>query len=917
MLKKIFSIILVAVMLSNITVFAQLSENDGVYSEDFEGYETGADIMTDKTIINEFTKLEPELLENNGSQAMVVNSAKGVENLIFTNPDLYVNELNVIKFKMGADSSSKLNWGSASSLMFSHTNDTGIMVNDYIFDFAYSLVRHKENGVSEKAICGFTSKKMYDVEIKVTKQQRDEKYYYDVTYIVEGSENLVSFPTTIDGTMRIGFKSTEGNKVYVDDITVYGFTLVKANANVAEREDVSVIPQIEISFSDAVDETTLIPENIYVGSVSAKEVKNIGANKYILTLKEPLLKNTEYTFDLSCVKDTKGNSVANGDLGFKTRNTSIVIVEGEVVNTSKTDSENVLIAVPIYNKDGSMVNNSIVSIEVFPEEEIAVGSKNYIVLTDDFKPVESTFILNNTGAFNDEFCSEFDSSTQTVHIAGKTVSGVKDELVSITVTNAEGVEDYIGFVETDEDGYFSVEYTPISASGMYNVTAKTMSEEFVSSVRIVLTSDIKGLLEIVNTKNAKEISDALEIYKDAISIDLDLYHKLPDKNFISVEIEKADKYETIEQLIDDINALSVIDTIRSVENMYQIFADCEYVILSETAEAYEVWKELGDSEKNEVLKEMIADEVYSPAKFKQEIYLRSVFKLIESTNKYIDVKNVIEKYPELLKLDLSEYNIAGKPASVAKGLCGKKWDIDSFGKKFNNLVNDAINDTSDKQGGSGGSGGSGGGGGGFAGNIETPKSTPEPMNTPKPTLVPEDEYTDFTDMNDVEWAQEAVDSLCKKNILRGYEDGTFRPNEKITREEFVAIIVRYLGIDGNVKCEFEDVSGNDWFYNSVALAAQKGIINGISETEFGTGRNITRQDAAVVLYNIGGLQGNDELKFTDMNEIAEYALESVTVLSSNGIINGNPDGSFEPFGLLTRAQAAQMIYTYELIKEGT
>ena len=191
------------------------------------------------------------------------------------------------------------------------------------------------------------------------------------------------------------------------------------------------------------------------------------------------------------------------------------------------------------------------------------------------------------------------------------------------------------------------------------------------------------------------------------------------------------------------------------------------------------------------------------------------------------------------------------------------------------------------------------------------------MNTPKPTLVPEDEYTDFTDMNDVEWAQEAVDSLCKKNILRGYEDGTFRPNEKITREEFVAIIVRYLGIDGNVKCEFEDVSGNDWFYNSVALAAQKGIINGISETEFGTGRNITRQDAAVVLYNIGGLQGNDELKFTDMNEIAEYALESVTVLSSNGIINGNPDGSFEPFGLLTRAQAAQMIYTYELIKEGT
>ncbi len=918
MFKRIFSVIITAAMLSNLSAFAQLSEVDGVYSEDFEGYEAGADVIADKTIIKEFTKFEPELLENDGSQAMVVNSASGADNMIFTNANLYNNELNIIKFKMGADSSAKLNWGSTSSLVFSHTNDAGIMVNDYIFDFAYSLVRHKENGVTEKAICGFASKKMYNIEIRAVKQLRNEKYYYDVTYVVDGAENMISFPTTEDGTMRIGFKSTSGNKVYIDDIEVYGYTLVKTEVNIAERNDVSVKPAIEVFFSDAIDESSLIPGDIRVGEIPAKEIELIDENKYLITLSEPLKKNTEYTLDISAIRDMKGNSLEKSKFAFKTKNTAVVLDGSDVVNTSEEEAENILIILPGYDENGTMISKSVLNFEIYPEEEISMGNEECLVLTDDYRPIASTVYASNTGKTNDEFSAEFDSAAQKVRISGKTASGIADEMIAISVTNGSGEVDYTSVIKTGENGYFSMEYTPVSVSGVYNAAAKTMQEKFTSPVNIRLSSDIETLLEIINSKDVVAITVALETYKEVLLIDLDLYAALEDKSFICEELAKSDKYETIEKLIDDIKVLSLIDTMKSAEDMYQVFTGYESLVLSEDDSAYTVWKELSDADKKSVLEAVISDKVYAPDEFKEEIYVVSILKMIEGTNKYIDVKNAIEAYPDLLGIGLDDYNKAGKPSSVAKGLCGKKWDIDSFGKKFDELVDDAKDTSSDKKGSSGGGGG-GGGGAVLSGNVASVKATPEPMNTPvptaEPTMNPTAEPISFNDMDEAQWAESAVYSLCERGILKGYEDGSFRPNGNITREEFVAVIVRYLGFDTPAKCSFDDVSENDWFYEAVAKAYSKGIIKGISETQFGTGNIITRQDAALILYNIGGLDAEGDMNFNDAGEIAHYATEAVRVLSVNGIINGNPDGSFEPTGTLTRAQAAKLIYAYDMEKE--
>ena len=108
---------------------------------------------------------------------------------------------------------------------------------------------------------------------------------------------------------------------------------------------------------------------------------------------------------------------------------------------------------------------------------------------------------------------------------------------------------------------------------------------------------------------------------------------------------------------------------------------------------------------------------------------------------------------------------------------------------------------------------------------------------------------------------------------------------------------------------FADVSAGDWFAPYVASAFDAGVVNGISQTEFGASLNITRQDMAVMIFKASKLAAG-ELKtdFADFDEISDYAKEAVKAMNSLGIINGRGNGAFCPKENATRAEAAQMIY---------
>ena len=175
----------------------------------------------------------------------------------------------------------------------------------------------------------------------------------------------------------------------------------------------------------------------------------------------------------------------------------------------------------------------------------------------------------------------------------------------------------------------------------------------------------------------------------------------------------------------------------------------------------------------------------------------------------------------------------------------------------------------------------------------------------------------FSDLPQTHWAFTYIDSLWKSNNVSGYTDNTFRPENTVTREEFVKMAVSAVGFyDRTAESSFSDVNSDHWAYRYISSACQKSIINGINETTFGLGSPITREDVAVITARIIDLVNKTEIAkqqgistaFTDDSDISEYAKTSVKMLVNEGIISGFEDDSFKPKDYLTRAQSAKIIY---------
>jgi len=114
---------------------------------------------------------------------------------------------------------------------------------------------------------------------------------------------------------------------------------------------------------------------------------------------------------------------------------------------------------------------------------------------------------------------------------------------------------------------------------------------------------------------------------------------------------------------------------------------------------------------------------------------------------------------------------------------------------------------------------------------------------------------------------------------------------------------------------FGDVADGQYYTDAVKWAAANGIVDGYGNGTFGPNDYVTREQLAAILYrymvSIGeGPQGEwmIRLNFTDAGNISGYAAEAVTYLYLRGVITGYPDGSFRPQGLATRAEVAAMIH---------
>jgi len=176
----------------------------------------------------------------------------------------------------------------------------------------------------------------------------------------------------------------------------------------------------------------------------------------------------------------------------------------------------------------------------------------------------------------------------------------------------------------------------------------------------------------------------------------------------------------------------------------------------------------------------------------------------------------------------------------------------------------------------------------------------------------------FTDMQAHEWAVDAVNYLYKNKMISGVGNNCFAPNQNVTRIEFIKMVCTASAvIDRTAEANYSDVTNEHWGYLYAASGKSAGFTDIYAEDFLGADTDITREDMAYMAYKAIKLFDTKETsisiaRFSDDDEIADYAKEAVYYLKDAGIINGRGNNLFEPKGTATRAEAAKIIYNVSM-----
>lgn len=167
----------------------------------------------------------------------------------------------------------------------------------------------------------------------------------------------------------------------------------------------------------------------------------------------------------------------------------------------------------------------------------------------------------------------------------------------------------------------------------------------------------------------------------------------------------------------------------------------------------------------------------------------------------------------------------------------------------------------------------------------------------------------YPDLGQVPWAKDEILYLSNHGIISGYPDGSYKPNEEVTRGQVALMVIKDLYPEANPHQSnpFKDVPKDKYYTDAVRVAYEKGIISGYPDQTFEPNAYITRAEVALIVdraYSINR-DGNPQ-GFSDEN-MFPWAKDSILDLNSKGIINGYPDGTFKPENDITRAAFAKVL----------
>ena len=515
----------------------------------------------------------------------------------------------------------------------------------------------------------------------------------------------------------------------------------------------------------------------------------------------------------------------------------------------------------------------------------------------------------------------FDATKAQINISG-TLSGQSGELVSVLIDRREeGKEAYSPY--NTPDAFF---WYQANADGVIDVREKIASSFLGGRYDIIVTgqTDQQKFTFVYVDKEATEtlaLIDAINLATTSTDVETIV---LSDGNaaMLGIDTEDADVTKYLNSTFEDIIALR--ETLKSKEYTIDSFIDNFSVIIAvkmindgradEAIPKYSAYfgttpdeYRALDANVSEVLNSMLKDTEFEYDKL-EEIYAEKLFvSRVKVSEGWGYLQELVLSNKETLGISLTEYNDIKESAryKVFEKMYDKVASFASYSdikNCFNEAVESVKNEIAEtpKESGRRPSGGGGS-------SVSVPQLTPPAVVNPEYNAVAGIQNVEFSDIEG-HFAQDYIKTLASDGMINGYEDGSFKPDNTITRAEFAKLVSVIFEITSHHVQEYEDVKSDDWFKPYVDKLSGAGIVTGY-DGKFSPYDNITRQDAAVICLRISekcSAKLDGESEFADKTDIASYALEAVGALAANEIMNG--DGTnFYPLNNLTRGETAAIL----------
>lgn len=159
---------------------------------------------------------------------------------------------------------------------------------------------------------------------------------------------------------------------------------------------------------------------------------------------------------------------------------------------------------------------------------------------------------------------------------------------------------------------------------------------------------------------------------------------------------------------------------------------------------------------------------------------------------------------------------------------------------------------------------------------------------------------DYTD----HWAKDTIQKWFDEERIKGYEDGSFKPQNSVTRAEFMTMVNSAYDFKELAEINYDDADSEEWYYVELQKAVKAGYIVGDNEETVRPTDKISRQEVAVVITRLNDLEQNDDVSaFSDKDNIANWAVGYVGAVLEAEFMIGDDNNNFNPTANITRAEA--------------